>query len=1367
MGVRMHVSRTSLSLAVALAFAGLPAYGQALPQGGQVVAGAATISTPAPGAMVIKQTTDKAILNWQSFNIGAGGKVQFDQLSASAVALNRVTGNSRTEIFGKLSANGQVFLVNPNGILFGAGSQVDVGGLVASTLQIKDADFLAGKYLFSDPANRESVVNQGKLAAKDGGILAMIGNRVSNQGEMYAHLGSVVMGAGGTAQLTLADNRLVKFEVTEGALNALAENSGLIRTPGGQVILTAGARDSLIASTVNNTGIIEAQTVENRGGSILLLSGMSAGTTNVAGRLDASAPNGGDGGFIETSGADVRVRDEARVTTDAAQGNAGTWLIDPRDFFIAASGGNITGTALSTALGSGNVQILSSNGNAAGNGDIHVNDNVSWSANRLLTLTAARDININAVITASGSARLTMNTGTGNGADAGVAGGEVLVGINPDGSFKGRVDFPGRTGTNILTINGEQYRVINALGTQGSTNPANLQGINGNIFGSYALGGDIDASATAGWAGGFLPITGLRGNLNGLGHTISNLTVNRPTRDQTGLVGFLDGGTVSNIGITGGSVRGRDSTGALAGEVFNGKVLNSYAAASVNGRDQTGGLVGLLSSSTLRNGHSTGNVAGAEKSGGLVGELAGGSILDSYATGAVSGTYNVGGLVGYNNDAIGNSYATGNVAGTELVGGLVGFSFGEIANTYATGSVTGELAGGLVGLNGWIISNSYASGRVSGGTYTGGLVSFPGYQVNDSYWDIQGTGQAAGAIADAGSIGLGLTSAQMQSMASFSGWDMSATGGSSAVWRIYEGHTAPLLRSFMPALTITAGNTSRVYDGTSMGLSGVTYSIPSASGSASLFGITGAYGTGKTGVGTYSAQVWSSQQGYDVTLVGGALTVTPRSLAVGAAGVDKVYDAGVAATVSLTDNRVSGDVLAISYASASFADKNAGTGKAVSVGGIAMGGADAGNYTLANTTATTTANIAKADLAVTGFSAGDKVYDATTVAALTGTASFTALGSDIVVLSGMSGAFADKNAGNGKAVTLSGTLTGADAGNYRLVPQAGLTADITPASLAVTGLSAADKVYDGTTAATLTGAATVAALGSDSLSLGGTAIGTFADKNAGSDKAVTVAGYTLAGADAGNYTLVQPAGLSATISRRQLVVEADNAAKTYGSSYSFDGTGFRATGLVAGESLSSVSLASAGAAAGAPVTASPYAITASGATGTTGTGFDAANYAISYVDGALTVNRAPLTVTARPDSRVADGTPYAGGNGVSFAGFVNGESSAVLGGSLVYGGSALGASSPGTYAIEPGGLFSGNYAIGYVGGVLTMTAPVSPTRAATPVPPAADTPRAPGLDAALLAAQQFRLDEERRRSAGSRRVGFGIDGAGMALPEGL
>lgn len=378
---------------------GLGASAYALPAGGVVAAGGASITSNG-STTTINQSTANAVINWQSFGIAAGQSVQFVQPGSTSVALNRVLGADSSNIMGSLSANGRVFLLNPNGVLFGSGASVNVGGLVASTMSLSDARFMAGDYTFTD-AGSGSVVNQGNITAADGGYVALMGKTVSNQGVISARLGSVVLAAGNAVTMDVAGDGLLNVSVTQGAVNALVENGGLIRADGGRVLLTAQAAGNLLQTAVNNTGVIQAQTIGNRNGTILLLGDMQSGTMSVGGTLDASAPNGGKGGFIETSAAKVTIRDDVRVTTSAPQGLMGTWLIDPQDFIIGA-GGNISGATLSAQLVNNNVNITTMPG--AGNGDIFVNDAITWTAAgapTTLTLTAHRDTNINAAVTAT------------------------------------------------------------------------------------------------------------------------------------------------------------------------------------------------------------------------------------------------------------------------------------------------------------------------------------------------------------------------------------------------------------------------------------------------------------------------------------------------------------------------------------------------------------------------------------------------------------------------------------------------------------------------------------------------------------------------------------------------------------------------------------------------------------------------------------------------------------------------------------------------------------------------------------------------------------------------------------------------------
>ena len=347
-------------------------------------------------------------INWQSFNIGKREAVQFVQPNSSSVALNRVLGADPSSILGSLSANGKVFLVNPNGILFGKGAQVNVGGLFASTLNITDADFMAGRYKFTGSGNG-TILNQGSINA-DGGYVALLGANVSNEGVITAKTRHGGARRGQCHHARHGGRRTAQCHRGPGR----GERAGSKRRPdprdGGPCADDRPGGGEPAQTVVNNTGVIEAQTIENHNGMIRLLGDMQSGTVNVSGHLDASAPNGGNGGFVETSAGHVKLQDNARITTAAAQGLTGTWLIDPVDYTIAAATGDITGALLSANLATSNVTILSSAGAVGVNGDINVSDAVAWSANQL-TLNAQNNININATMNGSGTASLSLQYG--------------------------------------------------------------------------------------------------------------------------------------------------------------------------------------------------------------------------------------------------------------------------------------------------------------------------------------------------------------------------------------------------------------------------------------------------------------------------------------------------------------------------------------------------------------------------------------------------------------------------------------------------------------------------------------------------------------------------------------------------------------------------------------------------------------------------------------------------------------------------------------------------------------------------------------------------------------------------------------------
>ncbi|WP_317202167.1 YDG domain-containing protein [Janthinobacterium sp.] len=1703
----------------------------ALPTGGVVAAGAASVSS-AGGQTTVNQASQNAVLNWNSFNIGKGETVQFVQPNSAAVALNRVLGAEPSSILGSLSANGKVFLVNPNGILFGKGASVNVGGLAASTLGISDADFMAGRYRFVN-AGPGAVLNQGSINAA-GGYVALLGARVSNEGTISARLGSVALAAGNAVTLDVAGDGLLNVAVNQGALRALVQNGGLIQADGGRVLLSAQAAGTLLQTVVNNTGVIEAHSIDKRAGSIKLLGDMQSGTVNLAGRLDAGAPTGGDGGFVETSAAHVKIDPAARVGTAAVAGRglAGTWLVDPTDFTIAASGGDMTGATLSSNLAGGNVSILSSTGGSGTAGNVNVNDTVSWAANTL-TLNAQNNININTAMKGSGTASLALVYG-----QAAVAAGNASV-VN----VAAAVDLP--SGAHFSTKLGSNggvvaYTVINSLGAAGSTSGTDLQGMAGGLTGNYALGSNIDARATSGWNGGagFAPVgnttSAFSGKFDGLGHVISGLNINRPDI-EVGLFGVVGvGGAVRNVGLDAVSITGSAAAygspgygvyhgiGALVGEnagsvlnshsggtvtvsggaygrngglvglntglidnsyssgsvtgsgyatvgglvgfnsgtlsnshssaaisttasggglaVYNygGTISNSYATGAVVGGSYSGGLLAAMNfGGTVSNSHATGNVSGGNSIGGLAGAIYNTvSVVNSYATGTVTGTGTyIGGLVGMNNAAsIANSYATGAVHGNNRAGGLVGYNIGPVSNSYAVGLVTGGTefgallgdnyngtitgsyfnstvngatpaigfaqaghftgttgltsvqmktaanfatfvfttapgdtgnkwvmvdvdgslnnagsalgatypmlsseystsvsgahqlqlmamnltgtftlegsfsaaatagttdvwhdssfvpvgrfasqftgsldgkgntisglninlptsdnvglfgavgsggsvsnvglegggvtgrnntgglagrnggtisqsyattpvtgngnVGGLAGYNTGTISNTYASGAVAGAAQVGGLVgqnyagsvstsyssgaptgssgvgglvglNYAG-SVTRSFWDTTSSGKATS------SGGLGMSTANMQTLANFTSatsangsvnpnWDMAS------VWAQYDGHSYPLLRAFMTPLTVQAKAAGKTYDGVAYsGGNGVAYStVPDANllGTAAYSGSAqGAVNAGSYAI-TPSGFYSTSQHGYLISYQNGTLTIDPAPLTVltvtGTLVNNKVYDGSLAAflhggvlvgvvgpdaghvslseagtfasknvgnnivvtandslsgsaagnytltqptglTANITaatinfvsgitagnraydgtsaatltsggasfDGMVGGDALSVGAAGGAFANANAGNGKTVSISGITLGGLDAGNYILASNTASATANITPKALTLTGMSAAGKTYDGDAVAVLSGGALSGLVGTETLGFSGQSGAFADANAGNGKAVSVGGVTlanagSGATAGlaaNYSILNPTGMTANITPKALTVSGLSAADKTYNGNAAASLSGGALLGLVGTETLALSGLS-GAFANANAGNGKAVTVSGATLGNAGsgataglAGNYSVSNPTGLTASVTQKALTVSGLVAAnKVYDGNATASLSGAVLSGLVGSETLALSGLAGAFADANA---GNGKGVTVSGATladaGSGATAGLAGNYSVSN-PGAVTASITPKALTIVGMSalgRVYDGNRAAALSGGSLSGLVGAETLAFSG----------------------------------------------------------------------------------------------------------
>ncbi|WP_184301128.1 YDG domain-containing protein, partial [Roseateles oligotrophus] len=284
----------------------------ALPKGAQVAGGQATV-TQNGNQLTVQQQSQRAILNWQEFNIGDKSKVTFAQPNAEAIALNRITGGAPTQIQGELTANGQVWLINASGVVFGKGAQVNVGGLVASTLNIKDADFMGGKANFAADGAAGGVLNQGQIRAQ-GGVVALLAPVVHNEGSIRA--GQVLLGAGDKLALDFGRDGLVSLNIDRAALDALVDNSGQIEA--GAVVLSARSANALQASVVNHSGVIEANSLVERGGRILL-DGGTQGEVHVSGKLDAGSATA-QGGKITVQGEQIRLDGGARLDASGATG---------------------------------------------------------------------------------------------------------------------------------------------------------------------------------------------------------------------------------------------------------------------------------------------------------------------------------------------------------------------------------------------------------------------------------------------------------------------------------------------------------------------------------------------------------------------------------------------------------------------------------------------------------------------------------------------------------------------------------------------------------------------------------------------------------------------------------------------------------------------------------------------------------------------------------------------------------------------------------------------------------------------------------------------------------------------------------------
>ena len=725
---------------------------------------------------------------------------------------------------------------------------------------------------------------------------------------------------------------------------------------------------------------------------------------------------------------------------------------------------------------------------------------------------------------------------------------------------------------------------------------AAVTGSDKKIIGRYMLANDIAASETQDWDGGFQPIGSsdnsmgaFTGRFDGVGHTITGLTIKPPTDSfggySRGMFAYIEHAIVENVSLKGASVSGEKDVGGIVGAAdYSCVVRNVSFSGKVYGSDTVvGGIVGTLQRSTLEN---------------------------AYHEGTVEGHKAVGGIVGYmiQNSTVQNVRNAGKVIGNEMLGGIAG-SFEDnshIQNALQTGTVeqragqTDSQVGGVVGfLNNATLSHAvWKEGSVKNGN--GDLIR-------------KGVGREWGntTVRDVKERSLD----DMKKAATYAGWgsDVATEGGKRTPWRIYDGKTMPLLKAFLKGKTLA--NRESVYDGTAPTIAGGD-------------GIT--WQAGKD-VGTYHA--YSEQ--YDI--VGGAYTVKPKELTLGFTSgtrFDKTYDGGSdTVTRTLTKGQhynlggfVGSDGADVELAGAvtgKYADKNAGRDKEVTFQNLALTGTGAGNYTIKKARGVGTITPKQLTLDLVGGTRFDKTYDgnANVTQSLTKGTNYTLTGfvtgeGTGIALGSAAGTYSDKNAAADKAVTFNGlTLTGTGAGNYTL-NKTTLTGIGTIARRALTlgAVAAQSKTYDGTTDADPSkfGAVLNNVVAGEENSVKATATGAaYNSKNVAAANRIDYTGVALAGAEAGNYTLATTTAQGAgTITRRELTVDTVAAqSKTYDGTTAADTSKFHATlgNVVAGEE----NLVTATAAGASYNDKNVAAANAVGYTGVALTGTGVGNYSIA------------------------------------------------------------------------------------------------------------------------------------------------------------
>ncbi len=801
------VSKRPLAATVAFSFVvsatavlwATTALAQNLPNGGKVASGNVNISKPNGNQLNINQGSNKAIVNWNGFSIGSGSQVNIRQPGSDSVILNRVTGDTSSQIHGQLNANGQVHLVNPNGIFIGPTGHVSASGFVASTLDITDEDFLNGAYRYTGNGQSQTVENAGVVSIGRGGYAALIGGRVKNSGLIRVPLGKVGLGAGEQVTLDVSGDGFLQVAVPsdsdDESMEALVTNSGRIEADGGIVHLQAASARDAARQVINMSGVIEARTVSGVSGAVVL--GGGGGAVEISGSIDTSA-------------AETVVTSSLRPVLRPQNGG---------DITVTGEAITLTGATLNASgSGAGDGGSIRVGGDYQGGGDLQRAQTTTVDAASVIRADGGETGNGGRIIVWSDIFTEFSGTNSARGGDLAGDGGFVEVSGKERLRYAGFTDTRapnGETGTLLLdptniVVSNEPTATIDVATIQTNLAGGNVTlttagaGAIISFDGTTSLGGSdadvgnitIDDSIT--WASGFDFILLADNNV------IINAAINGPAGglviDAAGTITTGPAGTV-NVGtftLVNGFWRQVSSVlpSFFAGDFTiesganflratggNGSASNPYQLTDIYGLQGIGGSslnslnfelandIDASPTADWANGFEpmsfNGTLEGNRHSidglfidsfnfGGLF-DFLDGTVQNLSITNAEVTSDEGGILAGSNDGTISGVMTSGSYTSRNFAaGGLVGFNSGTIVDSFSTATVnvvTTEadfvVAGGLVGENSGTIRRSHSTGSVSGFTAgdfdVGGLVGENSGLIIDSYShsDVSGVNQAS------------------------------------------------------------------------------------------------------------------------------------------------------------------------------------------------------------------------------------------------------------------------------------------------------------------------------------------------------------------------------------------------------------------------------------------------------------------------------------------------------------------------------------------------------------------------------------------------------------------------------------------------